>query len=125
MFHAVALTLRALALRSCKLKFDRFRLLRGMRMLVRNINLQSVYKALAQLILWKHAQHRFPNELLGLRFKNLASLYLSKTAWIQRVMAINLLIEFLAGQFDFLGIHDDDMVATDQERGILRSVLSA
>ena len=62
--RAVALALRVgLALAAARaLKFDRFGLLCRMRMLIRMIDLQSFYQALAKLVLRQHSQDRIAQE---------------------------------------------------------------
>ena len=86
------------------------------RMLIRKINLQPFHHTLAKLVLRQHAQNRFANHFFRFGFKNLSRADFSQAARIKRVPAINLLIQFLAGQFDLVGIDNDDMVASSREK---------
>src|SRR5439155_8377934 len=92
-----------------------------MRMLIRQINLQTLYDALAELVLGKHPENSLANYFLWLRFKDLAGGNFSQSTRIKSVPSIHFFIEFFAGEFNLFGVDNDDVISREKERGVLRS----
>src|SRR5437016_102903 len=84
----------------------------------------SLDHSLAQLILWQHAKDRLANYLVRPGCEYFTSFDLSQSSRILGVPPVNFLVQFLAGELDLLCIHNDDMFAAHEKRGILGPVLS-
>src|SRR5262249_56164749 len=67
--------------------------------------------------------NRLADHLFRSCFKNFPGRNFSQTAWIKSVPPVEFFIELFARQFNLVGIANDDVVSTQEKRGVLRPML--
>src|SRR5262245_38701550 len=89
-----------------------------MRVVRTAIDLQLLPHLAADLVLRQHPPHRLLDHRLRLLRAHETRRLRLQAAGIERVAAIDLVLFFLAGEDDLLGVDDDDVVAGVEERGV-------
>ena len=88
------------------------------------VDAQLACAACAELVLGKHAEDGFANDFFRARLHQAANGNFFEPAGEAAVMAINFLVDLVAGEADALGIDDDDVVAAIEMRGEIGLVLT-
>src|SRR5262245_58097347 len=88
------------------------------------VDLELPVHRIAHLGLRQHAADRFLDEASRLTFADDGSALLPETALETAVRPVHFLIFLAAGELDRRGIHDDDVIAGVDERGVNRLVFA-
>src|SRR5688572_646256 len=107
------------------LELQRFRLLRGVRMLLAADDLELLEHLPTERALRQHAFDGNLDGALRVRLQQLLERLLLHVADRARVAVVDLVLELAARDADLLGIDDDDEVARVYVRGVDRLVLAA
>ena len=75
------------------------------------VNLEFLSHMAAELVLGEHPANGRLEYAFGMALKLLLSGDLLESAWPARVMAIDLVLQFVSGEHDLFGIYDDDVIA--------------
>src|SRR5687768_1651193 len=106
------------------LELQRFRLLRGVRMLVAANDLELFEHLPPEWILRQHAFDGNLDGALRMRLEKLLERLGLQVADRARVTVVDLVLELAARDADLLGVDDDDEVARIDVRGVNRLVLA-
>src|ERR1700722_17690146 len=90
---------------------ERLGILCAVRMVLAGVNVQTAKLIVACAVGREHAANGFFDEALGMLGLNLARRLHPQSAGKAAVAIVELLIELLAAEFDFLRVDDDDEVA--------------
>src|ERR1041384_4513451 len=99
-------------------------LLGSMRMVGAGVDLQLPVHRISHLGFRQHAANRFLDQAYWLLLAHDRGTFLAQPTFESAVISVNLLILFAAGQLDLRRVHDDDVIAGVDERGIGRLVLA-
>jgi hypothetical protein len=88
------------------------------------INTQLLGPARAQLVLGQHSQNRFAHNFFRTALQHHPDRNFFQSAGITTVVTVDLLVDFIAGQLNALGIYHDYVIAAIEMRRVIRFVLA-
>src|SRR5258705_386179 len=110
---------------ACQLcDLDACRLLGGMRMIGTRVDLEFSVHRLTHLGFRQHAANRFFHETNRLTLADDAGALFPQSTFVSTVVPIDFLVFLATGQLDLRRIHDDDVIARIDERGVGRLMLA-